>query len=201
MLCMVQWYIDFTDTLRECLYWLTGTNTLLTAARGKRLQAPVNPLIQWGFSYAGLDPKCVADNHLFAAWSQTPSFTEFNLYCHFCCQGYAIEACNLYIRSRLLGRHRTERLGWVAHSCSLPADFPPVIHQYHCCTETEGVMWKVCDVSVCTLCCTTISVFSLFCVCVWLRVKMTQSGSWLFAVILQVEKTHEWWQHVTLPTK
>lgn len=195
MLCMLQQNIDFTDTLSECLYWLTATNTLLTAGRGKRLQTPVNPLIPWGFSYAGLDPKCVADYLLFAAWSQTPSFSKFNLYCRFCCRGYVIEACNLYIRSRLLGRHRTERLGWIlALSPSRLASSHSSVSLLHRDRGSDvRSLWCVCVQTV---------LHNHLCfVCVWLGVKYVQSGSWLFAVILQFKKTHAWWQHVTLPTK
>lgn len=62
--------------------------------------------------------------------------------------GYAAEVCSRSVRSRLPGSLRTEELGWVSRSRSLPADSPSVIYLYHCCTEAERLMWEACDVLV-----------------------------------------------------
>lgn len=133
--------ILISDTLRECLYWLIGTDKLLST--GFRLhQTPPPPHTGFLFIHAST-----------LIYLQPPS-SEGSTAAHagsrrklrwFLVLGCGAEVCKRPIRSGLPGRRSTQGLG------SLPADSPPVVYQYHRCAEAEQLMWEVCDVLVCTV--------------------------------------------------
>lgn len=130
----------------------------------KRLQASVNPLIT---------SQCTISVCSVTSWFVSTLITpksalthisslqyKLNLCCR-CCQGYAIEVCNLVIRSRLPGRHRAEAGLLVGLSPSRVASSHSSVSLLERETGSDGR--SLCDVPVCTV---LHNVFLFLCVCV-----------------------------------
>lgn len=90
------------------------------------------------------------------------AYSKFNLCCCRCCQGYAIEVCNLVIRSRLPGRHRAEAglLCWFLLS---PSRVAPS-HSSVSLLQRDREWWKKSVWCVCVHCVAQLSLsFIFFC--------------------------------------
>lgn len=140
--------ISLTLSGNAVIDWLAPINCWLPVDE-KASGYSKSPDAMQSFSYAVsqssvLHSKCIAD--LLKAWTSKiqantqQACRKFILSGCFCCQGYSIEVCSLFIRSRLPGRHRAaDRLAcWY---------LPPVIHWYHRYTESESdvkSLWCAC---------------------------------------------------------